>query len=112
MNIILKAFKIIFRWSYYYRMAKAVKKEGKGKKENLNISDVEQYIIDRVKEIRTEKGISQRELSYLLEMSQGFIAKVENPNLRAKYNINHVYKIAEVFHCEIMEILPALKRKR
>lgn len=87
-------------------MAKATKTKAKTKKENLNISEIEQYVIDRIKEIRSEKGISQRELAYLMDISQGFIAKVENPTLRAKYNINHVYLIAKIFKCRITDILP------
>ena len=92
-------------------MAKAAKTKGKSKKENLNISEVEQYIIDRVKEMRIAKGLSQRDVCYLMDVSQTFIAKVENPTLRAKYNINHVYMLAEILSCEIMDILPA-KHKR
>jgi ribosome-binding protein aMBF1 (putative translation factor) len=82
------------------RMAKT------SKTENLNISKIEQYVIDRVREMRIEKGMSQRELADLLDMSNGFIAKVESPKMRAKYNLNHINAIAKIFKCALTDILP------
>jgi transcriptional regulator with XRE-family HTH domain len=76
------------------------------KTENLNISKIEQYVIDRVREMRIERGMSQRELADLLDMSNGFIAKVESPKMRAKYNLNHINAIAKLFKCSLTDILP------
>ncbi len=93
-------------------MAKVVKTETKDKADNLNISQVEQYIIDRVKEMRVAKGLSQRDISYMMDVSQNFIAQVENPTRREKYNINHVYLLAEILKCEIMDILPPQPKRK
>lgn len=76
------------------------------KSENLNISKIEQYVIDKVRAMRIEKGMSQRELADLLDMSNGFIAKVESPKMRAKYNLNHINAIAKIFKCPLSDILP------
>lgn len=69
-------------------------------------SKIEQYIIDRTIILRTEKGMSQRELSMHLGVSKGFVAAVENPNLRAKYNINHVNELAKILECPFADFFP------
>jgi transcriptional regulator with XRE-family HTH domain len=58
-------------------------------------TDIEQYVIDKVKEIRTSKGISQAKLAHLIELSVGFIGNVENPRHIAKYNLNHLNRISK-----------------
>lgn len=69
-------------------------------------SPIEQYVIDKVKEMRIEKGYSQKELAYMLDVSIGFIGDVENPKYRAKYNLNHINELARVFECSPKEFLP------
>lgn len=68
---------------------------------------IEQYVIDTVKRLRTEKGISQKELAYLLDLSIGFIGDIESPKSRAKYNLNHINKLAEIFECSPKDFLPS-----
>lgn len=68
---------------------------------------IEQYIIDRVKALRTERGISQTELAYSIGVTKGFVAAVENPNQRAKYNINHLNELAKVFNCQFSDFFPS-----
>jgi transcriptional regulator with XRE-family HTH domain len=67
---------------------------------------IEQYVIDMVKKKRTEKGYSQRELAYMLDVSIGFIGNVENPKYRAKYNLNHINSLAAIFKCSPKDFLP------
>lgn len=67
---------------------------------------IEQYLIDKVKTKRIEKGYSQKELAYMLDVSVGFIGNVENPNYRAKYNLNHINELAKIFQCSPKEFLP------
>ena len=69
-------------------------------------SPIEQYIIDIVRQKRIEKGWSQKDLAYEMELSIGFIGNVENPKLRAKYNINHINVLAKVFECSPKDFLP------
>ena len=51
---------------------------------------IEQYVIDKVREKRLAQKMSQATLAYCLGVSRGFIGDVENPNQRAKYNLNHI----------------------
>lgn len=72
----------------------------------LDPSAIEQYVIDRIREIRKKKGVSQRELSALTELSIGFIGDVESTKSRAKYNLNHINQIAKALECSPKEFLP------
>jgi transcriptional regulator with XRE-family HTH domain len=67
---------------------------------------IEQFVINSVKEKRIEKGYSQKELAYQIDMSLGFIGDVENPKRRAKYNLNHLNEIAKLFKCSVRDFLP------
>lgn len=74
-------------------------------KESLN-TKIEQYVINRVKEIRISKGISQAKLAHLIDISVGFVGNVENPKHIAKWNLNHLEKIAKVLGVSMREFLP------
>ena len=70
------------------------------------MTDVEEYIIKRVKRMREERGISQAELADMLNLSRGFIGDVENPSRRAKYNLNHINELAKLFNCSFSDFFP------
>jgi transcriptional regulator with XRE-family HTH domain len=70
------------------------------------LSPIEQYVVDVVKRKRTEKGWSQKELAFRMDLSLGFIGDLENPNERAKYNLNHINELAKVFECSPKDFLP------
>jgi transcriptional regulator with XRE-family HTH domain len=67
---------------------------------------IEQYVIDKVRQLRVSKNISQKELAFLLDVSIGFIGDIENPKYRAKYNLNHINKLAIIFECSPKDFLP------
>jgi transcriptional regulator with XRE-family HTH domain len=69
-------------------------------------NNLDQFVIDKVREIRQEKGISQAELADCLDISRGFIGAVENPKQRAKYNLTLLNEIAKVLDCSIRDFLP------
>jgi predicted transcriptional regulator len=69
-------------------------------------SQIEQYIIDKIREKRVKLNISQAELARQLDVSEGFIGNVESPNFRAKYNVNHINAIAKVFKCSPRDFWP------
>ena len=69
-------------------------------------TEVEQYVIDAVREMRLKKGVSQKELANLLDVSIGFIGDVESPRSRAKYNLNHINALAKIFDCSPRDFLP------
>jgi len=72
----------------------------------VNISPIEQYVIDVVKQKREELGWSQKELAFQMDLSLGFVGDIENPNYRAKYNLRHINTLAKVFKCSPRDFLP------
>lgn len=67
---------------------------------------IEQYIINKVKEKRIETGLSQADLSFKLGLTDSFVAHVETPKRRDKYNVNHLNKLAKIFKCSIKDFFP------
>ncbi|MCC4230412.1 helix-turn-helix domain-containing protein [Zunongwangia profunda] len=69
-------------------------------------SNIEAYIINKVKEKRQEKGFSQIALSQKLGLSDSFISHVESKTRRAKYNLNHLNQIAIILNCSPKDFWP------
>ncbi len=69
-------------------------------------SDLELYVINKVREKRTEAKLSQKYIANELNVAIGFIGHVESPKYRAKYNLNHLNKLAQIFKCAIKDFLP------
>lgn len=42
----------------------------------------------------------------MLDVSFGFIGNIENPKYSAKYNLNHINKLAFIFECSPKDFLP------
>ncbi|MFL9485283.1 helix-turn-helix domain-containing protein [Chitinophagaceae bacterium LWZ2-11] len=70
------------------------------------ISRIDQYVIDKVRKMREEQGLSQKELSLRMEFSEGFVGHAENPKRRDKYNLTHLNLLAKIFKCSIHDFLP------
>ena len=64
------------------------------------------FVINKVKEFRTQRRMSQAVLAIKLEVSHAFIGAVENPKQRAKYNLSHINKLAIIFNCSPRDFLP------
>jgi transcriptional regulator with XRE-family HTH domain len=71
-----------------------------------NTSPIEQFAIDKVREIRLIKNVSQISLSLDMGLSSKFIGNVESPKRNEKYNLDHLNKIAEILHCSIKDFFP------
>ncbi len=69
-------------------------------------SEIELYVINRVRELRIQAGISQADLALALELSVGFIGHIESPKHRAKYNLNHLNQLAKIFNCPFQDFFP------
>jgi transcriptional regulator with XRE-family HTH domain len=69
-------------------------------------SKIDLYVIDRVKEKRLEKNLSQADLAYELGMSVGFIGKVESTRYATHYNIKHLNDLAKILKCSPQDFLP------
>lgn len=74
-------------------------------KEPIN-TEIEQYVINRVKEIRVSKGISQAKLAHMIELSVGFVGNVENPTHIAKWNLNHLNQISKALNIPFKDFFP------
>ena len=68
-------------------------------------TDIEQYVINRIKEIRIEKGFSQEDIASALDFTRGFIGQIESPNNPAKYNLNHLNILAKELNCSPKDFL-------
>ena len=69
-------------------------------------SDIEFFVIKKVKEKRELANLSQSDLAAKLDVSNGFIGQVESPKYPAKFNLNHINKLAEIFNCSPKDFLP------
>ncbi len=70
------------------------------------LSEIELYIIQRVKEHREKSGMTQMDLSLRLGKGVGFIGDIEAPSKTAKYNIKHLNDIAKIFKCSPKDFWP------
>ena len=69
-------------------------------------SEIELFVINKVREMRIKSNISQAELALKLDLSVGFIGHIESPYHRAKYNLNHINKLAKIFDCPFQDFFP------
>ncbi|TCD07670.1 XRE family transcriptional regulator [Pedobacter frigidisoli] len=71
------------------------------------ISEIDYNVILNVKKLREERGISQRELSELMTLSQSFVGKAEALGQPEKYSLRHLRLIAKALSLDsIKEIMP------
>ncbi|MFA4866706.1 MAG: helix-turn-helix transcriptional regulator [Pedobacter sp.] len=71
-----------------------------------NTSEIDLFVIARVKKMREEAGLTQSQLAFKMDVSYGFIGQVESSSHRAKYNINHLNKLAKIFDCDFNAFFP------
>lgn len=76
-----------------------------------NVTSIEQYVINFVRKKRTKLGLSQSDIAEILNISPGFIGKVESLKYPSKYNLNHIYKLSIYFHCSPQLFLPKSAKK-
>lgn len=69
-------------------------------------SEIEEYVINSVRQKRIEKDMSQGYLASLLGVSKSFLSDIETPKSRAKYNLNHINELAKIFDCSPKDFLP------
>ena len=71
-----------------------------------NVSAIDRYVIQKVKDKRNALKYSQADLSYELGTSPSFIAQVERDSTKTKYSLDRLNQIARAFKCTIYEFLP------
>jgi transcriptional regulator with XRE-family HTH domain len=69
-------------------------------------TEIESFVINKVREKREQAKLSQSELAGYLEVSNGFIGQAESPNYPTKYNLNHLNKLAIIFKCSLKDFMP------
>lgn len=72
----------------------------------MSVEAIDQYVIDLVRAKRTAAKISQANLAYALEVSEGFIGNVESTRTTDKYSVAQINKLAKIFKCSPKDFLP------
>ena len=68
------------------------------------LTPIEQFVIEKVRQIRNQKNISQAELAFAIGVSIGFIGKVESLKYNTKYNLNHLNSLAKALQISPQEL--------
>lgn len=76
-----------------------------------NISAIEQHVIDFVTELRIKSQLTQQDIATIIGVGRSFVAKVEDRRERAKYNLNHIDKLADHFGLSPKDFLPEKANK-
>ena len=69
-------------------------------------TDIEWYVIQKVKEKREERKLTQTQLSIELGLSSGWVGKVESRKIKDKYNLNHLNDLARILKCSPQDFMP------
>jgi len=69
-------------------------------------SKIEMFVIEKVKEKRQLLNISQKELANLMDLSIGFVGKIESPKYPSSWNLDHINKLSEILKCSPKDFLP------
>lgn len=75
-------------------------------KDQDNISEIDQFVIDLIRELRLQKGLTQDDIGNIIGISRAFVSDIENNNRRAKYNLRHINALADYFNMSPKDFLP------
>jgi transcriptional regulator with XRE-family HTH domain len=70
------------------------------------LTEIEIFVINKVKELRILNKLSQAELAYKIDVTSGFIGKVESFKNNTKYNLNHINKISKALNISPKDLIP------
>ena len=70
-------------------------------------TEIELYIIDKVRELRLANKVGQKKLSLELKLSVSYVGRAEKLYTSTKYNINHLNEIARYFNVPYSYFFPA-----
>jgi transcriptional regulator with XRE-family HTH domain len=74
--------------------------------EALNISEIDQYVIDFVRRLRKKHKDNQTAVGNIIKTGRTFITNVESPKHPAKYNLSHIDMLASHYGMSPREFLP------
>lgn len=63
-------------------------------------------VINLVKAKREKLGFTQDDIADFLDLTRGYIGQVESPAHKAKYNLNHLNRLALEMKCSPRDFLP------
>lgn len=69
-------------------------------------SEIDLFVINKIKEKRIEFKISQKGLADILGCSNGFVGQVESEKYHTKYSVHQIYLIAKEFECPVSDFFP------
>jgi len=71
------------------------------------VTEVDKYVIQKVKERRVKKGLSQSQLAFEIGLaSKSFIAMLESGKYGKKYSVAQLNEIAKILECSPRDFLP------
>lgn len=73
--------------------------------ECMNKTAHQNEVINRVRNLRVEKSLSQVDLAAILEVSNGQIGNIESPKFQHKYTLKQLNIIAKSFNVSIYFLL-------
>ena len=74
------------------------------------ISEIDKYIINRVREMRESQGLTHMDLSLRLGKCVAFIGDIEAPSKKVKYNVIHLNDIAKIFGYSLVLGIPTTNK--
>lgn len=75
--------------------------------QEVKLSAIEQHVIDFVLELRAKHNLTQDDVATIIGTKRSFISNVESSKNAAKYNLNHIDRIADHFGLSPKDFLPA-----
>jgi transcriptional regulator with XRE-family HTH domain len=67
-------------------------------------NEYQNLIILKIRKLRTEKKVSQKEMAELLGISNGQMGNIESPRATNKYTLQQIYTICKEFHYPIGQL--------
>jgi transcriptional regulator with XRE-family HTH domain len=69
-------------------------------------SKFDMAVINKVREMRNKRRMTQGHIAGFLELSRGYIGQVESPRFDSKYNLNHLNRLAIEMECSPRDFIP------
>lgn len=69
-------------------------------------TEIELFVINKVKEYRIAAKLSKRKLSLELRLNHNYVARAESSKYDTKYNLNHLNELAKVLGCSVADFMP------
>lgn len=65
-------------------------------------SEIDLFVINKIKEKRKELKVSQRGMAEILDCSAGFIGQVESENSDTKYSVHQLYSLLKILIAHLL----------